>query len=224
MRYPFLRVALILVVSLASVVPVYAADNKAIAKDAYLEGQRLYELGEFQKALDSFKRAYLNYDDPAFLFNLGQCYRMLGDKPEAVRSYKQYLRKVPNGGNSAEIEKIVHDLETAIEQDRTSRTRPPEGVRPPNGEPGTSAPATGETSAPAATGVAASASPRAEKPVYKKWWLWTIVGGVVVAGVAVGLGVGLSGNKAPNNNTTLPDIGPGAHASLRGGLGYQGSF
>ena len=26
-------------------------------------------------------------------------------------------------------------------------------------------------------------------PVYKKWWLWTIVGGVVVAGVVVGVTV-----------------------------------
>jgi hypothetical protein len=28
--------------------------------------------------------------------------------------------------------------------------------------------------------------------VYKKWWLWTTVGGVVVVGAAVGLGVALS--------------------------------
>jgi tetratricopeptide (TPR) repeat protein len=222
-----LRLALLLTLSVATTTAARAADNKAVAKDAYLEGQRLYELGEYQKALDSFKRAYLAYDDPAFLFNLGQCYRMIGDKPEAVRSYKQYLRKVPNGPNRAEIEKIVSDLEAAIEQDRTARTRPPDGVRPPNGE-GTPAPAPAETGAPSAGATSSSATSttasRAERPVYKKWWLWTIVGGVVVAGVAVGLGVGLTANKAPNNNTTLPDFGPGAPASLRGGVGLGGSF
>lgn len=44
-------------------------------------------------------------------------------------------------------------------------------------------------------------------PVYKKWWLWTIVG-VAVVGVGVGLGVGLSQKGEPW--ATNPQIGPGA--------------
>lgn len=37
---------------------------------------------------------------------------------------------------------------------------------------------------------------RARKPVLRTWWFWTIVGSVVVAGVAVGLGVGLRPSSA----------------------------
>jgi Tetratricopeptide repeat len=47
-------------------------------------------------------------------------------------------------------------------------------------------------------------------PVYKKWWLWTAVG-VVAAGAAVGLGVGLTARSG--SSTSIPDLGPGAHTS-----------
>jgi hypothetical protein len=54
--------------------------------------------------------------------------------------------------------------------------------------------------APAAT--VARNSSASERPIYKKWWLWTIVG-VAVAGVAVGLAVGLApGPSAPSVPTT----------------------
>jgi hypothetical protein len=36
-------------------------------------------------------------------------------------------------------------------------------------------------------------------PVYKKWWLWTVVG-VAVVGVGVGLGVGLGTSHAPSSH------------------------
>jgi hypothetical protein len=31
-----------------------------------------------------------------------------------------------------------------------------------------------------------------DKPVYKRWWLWTIVGGGVLVITGIGLGVGLA--------------------------------
>ena len=34
------------------------------------------------------------------------------------------------------------------------------------------------------------------QPIYKKWWLWTAVGGVVVVAVVVGVAVGASQNSA----------------------------
>ncbi len=35
--------------------------------------------------------------------------------------------------------------------------------------------------------------PGDQTPIYKEWWFWTAVGAVAVAGVATGLGIGLSG-------------------------------
>ena len=50
------------------------------------------------------------------------------------------------------------------------------------------------SSKPASNGLVTTRSDSESTPLYRKWWLWTIVGGVVVAG-AVGLGVGLSSTK-----------------------------
>ena len=47
------------------------------------------------------------------------------------------------------------------------------------------------------------------KPLYKKWWLWTAVGGVVVVGVAVGVGLAFG---LPKFTSELPIGGPGASA------------
>jgi hypothetical protein len=52
--------------------------------------------------------------------------------------------------------------------------------------------------------------PPPRQPVYKKWWLWTIVVGVVAVGVGVGLGVGLTssagypGTMATNGTFQFP--------------------
>jgi hypothetical protein len=67
--------------------------------------------------------------------------------------------------------------------------------------PGASPPAEGSAATPAATATSSStvsARPSGKTPVYKKWWLWTIVG-VVVVGVAVGASVGatVGGSNGP---------------------------
>jgi hypothetical protein len=46
-------------------------------------------------------------------------------------------------------------------------------------------------------------------PVYKRWWPWTLLG-VVVAGAAVGVAVGVTLAPAPKFNANLGTIGPGS--------------
>ena len=43
------------------------------------------------------------------------------------------------------------------------------------------------------------------RPLHRRWWLWTAVGGTAVAALAIGLGVALS-SSAPTANTTVPAI------------------
>ena len=109
------RSLLVVWITLASVAGGVAhADDRATAREAYRDGTRLYEVGEFAKALEAFKRAYLAYPDPSLLFNLGQCYRQLGVKPDAVRSYRQFLNKVPDAPNRADVERLIANLEASI--------------------------------------------------------------------------------------------------------------
>lgn len=113
------------------------ADNKEAAKQAYSEGKRQYDLGDYQAALTAFKQAYLNYEEPVFLFNIAQCYRALGDRPSAVRSYRAFLRNWPKAPNREQVERIVAELETAMAQDQTAKAAPPQDtLSPPKpGEP-----------------------------------------------------------------------------------------
>jgi hypothetical protein len=84
-----------------------------------------------------------------------------------------------------------------------SATAPaPAMTRTPTPAPATLPPAATETpgAKSPALQLTQSSAPAERTPVYKKWWLWTIVGGVVVVGVGVGLGIGLTANSAPSTH------------------------
>ena len=65
------------------------------------DGVQLFAKGDFHSALESFDMALtINPDDPAVLFNLGQCYDRLGDRPKAEKYYDVCLQRSPNHGDS----------------------------------------------------------------------------------------------------------------------------
>jgi tetratricopeptide (TPR) repeat protein len=177
------RLLLLLGMLLLLAAPV-SAKGKLEAKEAYKRALQYYNLSDFKSALDGFKEAYLDYPDPSFLFNIGQCQRQLGDKQNALLSYKAYLREADSAPNRDEVTALVRNLEQSIRDDELARRGKPEGAMAPK-EPSEPSLVSG--------GVAASTTttPPPSKPVYKRWWLWTTVGLVVVAGVGIGLGVGL---------------------------------
>ena len=98
------------------------------ARALFTEGSKLYNLGDYQAALDAFKRAYLEKPDPVLLFNLAQTWRRLGDKLKAVGNYRAYLRESPDAPNAEEVQKLVLRLDAEILEDRASRDAPPEGA------------------------------------------------------------------------------------------------
>src|SRR5258708_6720836 len=51
------------------------ADDPGKAHAAYRSGTQHYDLGEYREALEAFKEAYRNHEDPTFIFNLAQSYR-----------------------------------------------------------------------------------------------------------------------------------------------------
>jgi len=187
---------LILSVGLFSAIPSVAnADNKQLAREAYRDGSRLYDLADWKNALESFCKAYFNFEEPTFLFNIAQCHRQLGNSTEALRFYKTYLRKATNPPNEVEVNKLMAQLEATIEKEKAIKAAPPSGTTSPDGTPSVEpkrAPEPAPIVEPAPTPVALTLtqSPPAKTPVYKKWWLWTIVG-VVAVGAAVGIGLGL---------------------------------
>ena len=84
------------------------------AESTYEEGMKLYNLGEYEKALEKFKQGYMQKSAPAFLFNLGQCYRKLGREDEAIQKYQAYLRSGrPEEPQRTNVESLIREMEEA---------------------------------------------------------------------------------------------------------------
>ncbi len=186
-----------------------SAEDREAARTAYGEGTRYYDLSQYSEALEAFKRAYWNYEDPAFLYNIAQCHRQLGHKSEALTFYRTFLRKSPDAPNRETVEKIVTALQSEIS------ASPPASEAP---APSPPAPLPSAPSPPAPSSVAPSPDvrdattlterhservPPRRRRIYQKWWLWTGVG-VVAAGIAVGLGVGLTSGHS--RERVLPTV------------------
>jgi tetratricopeptide (TPR) repeat protein len=147
-----------------------AADDAATrtAKRHFERGQKLYAATKFREALDEYQQAFDARPLPDFLFNIGQCYRNLGDFDSAIFSYKKYLDAAPDAPNRPQVEQLITELQTRKDQEDARRLalQPP----PPPAAPAPAAPP--------------PAPPPADRPIYARWWFWTGVG-VIAAGAGV---------------------------------------
>lgn len=96
----------------AWVSPARADRDKARAH--FQRGTSYYNLSRFEDALKEYETAYLEHPDPVFLFNIGQCYRQLGQHDLAIRSYRNYLRTADNPPNRADVEDKIKELEAMV--------------------------------------------------------------------------------------------------------------
>ncbi len=155
-----LRLVFILLVTVLAARVAYAEDPATkSAKRHFDRGQKLFNLGKFDEALDEYQQAYEAKEIPAILFNIGQCYRNLGDYEAAIFSFKKYLKLEPDADNREQVEEYIEELETEEEKGNSKKFRLDK-----------------KKEDPVATG----------SPVYKKWWFWT---GIAVVGVAGGYGI-----------------------------------
>jgi tetratricopeptide (TPR) repeat protein len=109
------------------------ADNRDTARQAAKEGTKHFDLGEWDEALKSFKRAYMLYEDPTLLWWIAECHRELGQKADAIRVYKNYLRRAPDAANRADVEAAIAKLEAQHDNAPPPIAPPPP---PPQAQPG----------------------------------------------------------------------------------------
>lgn len=205
---------LVVVAVVAAWAPVAHADRADDAREHYQNATSHFAVGEFADAAKEFQAAYMLKPDPALLFNAAQAYRLANNPSKALILYKNYLQLYPNAGNIDEVRSQIAKLQQATPSGSSSPSAPPPPPpvatthEQPSAAPHPIAPA----SHPApATGPTATSHVAKEQPVYKKWWLWTIVG-VVVAGGAVTAAVLLT--RPQNSWSNAPDVGPGSSNAL----------
>jgi tetratricopeptide (TPR) repeat protein len=74
------------------------------ARALFTEAQTHYKVGEFEFAIEKYKKAYKLSKASALLFNIAQAYRLDGDARNALLFYQNYLREVPDADNRADAE------------------------------------------------------------------------------------------------------------------------
>ena len=195
------------------------ADPESEARAHYQSATTHFAVGDFAKAADEYQAAYMLKPDPALLYNAAQAYRLAGNQDKALILYKNYVQLYPHESNVEEVHAQIAKLKEAIAASNNAKTAPPTGTKEPTQATGSGAASTATPAAvtPPATPPEAATAPSSEAatethertPLYKKWWLWTIVGGVVVAGVVTGVVLATSSKPAWNN---APEIGPGRMA------------
>jgi hypothetical protein len=85
-------------------------DPRVEAKAHFLRGQEHQRAGRYDEAIAAYQAAYAAAPMPGFLFNLGQVYRLKGDKRHAVEYYRKYLAAEPNSGPSVEAQQHIQSL------------------------------------------------------------------------------------------------------------------
>ena len=128
-----------------------AAENTA-AKAAFIEGERNFQLGKFDAAIEAYARAFGLDPQPAFLFNIAlshrRQYEIDGQVDHLARArelYRNYLRLEPQATNRAGVEKLISDLTAKIDAARGRPEALPGPVPPVPPEAATPSAASGET-------------------------------------------------------------------------------
>jgi hypothetical protein len=151
--------ALILLGLLATAVPERADAQAAPTPEArkaaarhYRQGQRAYDLGHFDEAIQEFERAYVAVAAPELLFNIALAHRQLGHCTKAVFFFRRFA------ANSPESPKVD---EARSEGDRLA-ARCPEPTPP--GPDGSVTPAPDGSPPAGREGTSPAAGPAAQPP------------------------------------------------------------
>jgi hypothetical protein len=164
-----------------------ALADAAQARVHFERGRTFFEVDEYRKAIAEFKAAHIEKPDPAFLYNIAECHRRLGEVSEALLFYRRFLATAPAGDKTRPlVEQRIADLKTVAEEPKPvpGDTPPPPPVT--GGGLALNAPPPG--GAPAAVLVEQPTTTRAAdaRPVYTRTWFLVTVGVVIVAS-AIGI-------------------------------------
>ncbi len=143
-----------------------SCDDTPACQQLAAQGMEFFGAGRYREAEQSFAQAYAQRADPALLYNLGRAVHKAGRPREAAAYYQRFL-DAGAAGDGEQRRKAEEYLSQAQKEATAALAAPP--------QPQPSSKSSGV-------------------PLYRKPWLWAIVG-VAVAGIAVGLGVGLAAHR-----------------------------
>jgi tetratricopeptide (TPR) repeat protein len=173
-------------------------------KVLYLEGRKAFNVGDFKTAVSKFKEAYDLSNKPALLYNIAFAHDKAGDREQAIFFLERYLAEDKGAPQERQAQVTARIKTLKQEKSKADAARADAQERKAAAE---------ARKAAAEQADRELALRKSEKPLYKKWWLWTIVGAVVVGGVVTGVVLGTAKKDAVSPPSELGEI--------RGGLKFQ---
>ena len=128
------------------------------AETEFRKAEDLFAAGQYRDAVERYEKAYELSEIPDILFNIGQCYRNLGDYKSAVDHFERYLEGKPDADNRDAVERTIADLNKKLENKNGATFDNNNGDKDRD----------------------------TARPFYKHWAFWTGVAVVAVAGGVTG--------------------------------------
>lgn len=186
------QISIVLVLVLASTA--WAAEPGNEETKAHVrQAVGAYNLGNYLESAKEYEAAYRQTLDANLLFNIGQAYRLAGERDKAITAYRSFIRSAPRSGQRGLAEAKIRELEAQREAAASASPSTPAAATASVATPPPAAAASPVAAEPAAQVVKgldlsepSSTSKEAPSPFYKRWPFWTAVGAVVVGAAVVG--------------------------------------
>ncbi len=91
-------------------------DDVADAQKKFRAGAAAYREARYKEAIDLFLQANQLDPHPELIFNVGQAFEKLGNVPDALRAYRDYLRLAPDAEDKATVVKSIKNLEQRLRE------------------------------------------------------------------------------------------------------------
>lgn len=96
-----------------------SAPQAARFKEAFTQGEALFEKGEYGPAIYEFRRADELRPTPEVAFNLAKCHEKLGDTAFSTYYYRLYLKRAPTASDALDVAgKVGAELASAEAEGR----------------------------------------------------------------------------------------------------------
>ncbi len=212
----YLTLALGFISNIAAADPSPADYKRARAR--YREGTRCFNIGSYVRARDAYLSAFALVPISEFLLNAALAQRRLGDSVGALETYRRYLEHETSGDGADVAKAYIASVETQKpEPDRVGAQATPATESESAIDQARARALQQERDGFVPAPVSVPEQHSEPKPLYQRWWLWTTIGGVVVAGLAIGLGVGLTREHPVEFSPSLPTFGS---ATMRAALRF----
>lgn len=157
--------------------------TKPEAREHLERGNRLFEVGSFDAAIEEYKAGALIENAPLFLHNIALAYRMAGKRKESIFFYDQFKRRAhPTGEMLDEINKLIDQMKSELEE--RSKTMPP--TEPAPSTQGSETSSVTETSQSDATAKGSATTLTASPSPSHDWFAFGLIGAGTVGALTGG--------------------------------------